>query len=186
MTRPGWRRCSSAARSCSTAGSRPSSSGSGTTSPTRSGRRACCATGPSDIEAVHRAYFEAGADVAITASYQATYEGFAAAGIGAAETTRLLRLSVELARRARDAVRPDGLVAASVGPYAVVLADGAEYTGDYGGVSAERIAAVHRPRDRGAARGRAGPARARDDPVDRRGRRAGRAARRSSPASRRG
>jgi homocysteine S-methyltransferase len=101
---------------------------------------------PADIEAVHRAYFEAGADVAITASYQATYEGFAAAGIGAGETARLLRLSVELARRARDAARPDGLVAASVGPYAVVLADGSEYTGEYGDAGAERIAAVHRPR----------------------------------------
>jgi homocysteine S-methyltransferase len=101
---------------------------------------------PADVAAVHRAYFEAGADVAITASYQATYEGFAAAGIGAGETTRLLRLSVELARRARDEVRPDGLVAASVGPYAVVLADRSEYTGEYGDVSAERLAAVHRPR----------------------------------------
>jgi homocysteine S-methyltransferase len=101
---------------------------------------------PEDIEAVHRAYFEAGADVAVTASYQATYEGFAAAGIDREETTRLLRLSVALARGARDAVRPAGLVAASVGPYAVVLANGAEYTGDYGGVSAERLAAVHRPR----------------------------------------
>jgi homocysteine S-methyltransferase len=101
---------------------------------------------PEEVEAVHRAYFEAGADVAITASYQATYEGFAAAGIDREETTRLLRLSVELARRARDAVRPDGLVAASVGPYGVVLADGSEYTGDYGDAGAERIAAVHRPR----------------------------------------
>ena len=101
---------------------------------------------PEDIAAVHRAYFEAGADVAITASYQATYEGFAAAGIGAEETTRLLRLSVELARAARDAVRPDGLVAASVGPYAVVLADRSEYTGEYGDVTAEQLAAVHRPR----------------------------------------
>jgi homocysteine S-methyltransferase len=101
---------------------------------------------PADIEAVHRAYFEAGADVAITASYQASYEGFAAAGIGAEETSRLLRLSVELAQRARDAVRPDGLVAASVGPYAAVLADGSEYTGDYGGVTTERLASVHRPR----------------------------------------
>jgi homocysteine S-methyltransferase len=101
---------------------------------------------PDEIEAVHRAYFEAGADVAITASYQATFEGFAAAGIGSDETARLLRLSVELARRARDAARPDGLVAASVGPYAVVLADRSEYTGDYPGASAERIAAVQRPR----------------------------------------
>ncbi len=101
---------------------------------------------PGDIEAVHRAYFEAGADVATTASYQATFEGFAAAGIGRAEAARLMRASVELARRARDATRPGGLVAASLGPYGVVLADGSEYTGDYGGATAERIAAVHRPR----------------------------------------
>jgi homocysteine S-methyltransferase len=101
---------------------------------------------PDDIEAVHRAYFEAGADVAITASYQASFEGFADAGVGRAETARLLRLSVQLARRARDAVRPDGLVAASVGPYGVVLADGSEYTGDYTGVADEQLAAVHRPR----------------------------------------
>ena len=40
---------------------------------------------PSDIEAVHRAYFEAGADVATTASYQATFEGFAGSGVGRAE-----------------------------------------------------------------------------------------------------
>jgi homocysteine S-methyltransferase len=43
-------------------------------------------------------------------------------------------------------VRPDGLVAASVGPYAVVLADRSEYTGEYGDVTAEQLAAVHRPR----------------------------------------
>ncbi len=101
---------------------------------------------PEDIEAVHRAYFEAGADVAISASYHATYEGFAAAGIGREETGRLLRLSVELARRARDAVRPDGLVAASVGPYAVLLGGGAEYTGAYGDVTVAELAAVQRPR----------------------------------------
>jgi S-methylmethionine-dependent homocysteine/selenocysteine methylase len=101
---------------------------------------------PEDIEAVHRAYYAAGADVAITATYQASFEGFARAGAGREETARLLRLGVELARRARDAVRPDGLVAASVGPYGVVLADGSEYTGDYGGVRPAQLAAVHRPR----------------------------------------
>jgi homocysteine S-methyltransferase len=95
---------------------------------------------PDDIEAVHRAFFEAGADVAITASYQATFEALGA------DAEPLLQLSVELARRARDAVRPDGLVAASVGPYAVVLADRSEYTGDYRGAGPEEIAAVQRPR----------------------------------------
>jgi homocysteine S-methyltransferase len=95
---------------------------------------------PEDIEAIHRAFFEAGADVAITASYQATFEGLGE------DTEPLMHLSVELARRARDAVRPDGLVAASVGPYAVLLADRSEYTGDYRGAPAERIAAFQRPR----------------------------------------
>ena len=101
---------------------------------------------PDTVEAVHRAYFEAGADVAITASYQASFEGFAAAGAGREEAAALLRTSVELARRARDAVRPDGLVAASVGPYAVVLADGSEYRGYDADVTEARIAEVHRPR----------------------------------------
>jgi homocysteine S-methyltransferase len=101
---------------------------------------------PADIEAVHRAYFEAGADVAITASYHATYEGFAAAGIVREEATRLLALSVALARRARDAVRPDALVAASVGPYGVKFANGTEYTGDYRMVADGQFAELHRPR----------------------------------------
>jgi homocysteine S-methyltransferase len=101
---------------------------------------------PDAIEAAHRAFYEAGADVAITASYHATFEGFEAEGIGRAETARLLRLSVELAQRARDAVRPDGLVAASVGPYGVLFANGTEYTGDYRGVADPDFTTLHRPR----------------------------------------
>ena len=42
-----------------------------------------------------------------------------------------MRLSVALAGRARDEHRPDGWVAASVGPYGAYLADGSEYRGDY-------------------------------------------------------
>src|SRR5215208_7820543 len=101
---------------------------------------------PEEIEAVHRAYFEAGADVAITASYQASFERFAEIGVDRAATRELLHRSIELARAARDAVRPDGLVAASLGPFGVVRADGSEYTGDYGSASGARIAAVHRSR----------------------------------------
>lgn len=56
-----------------------------------------------------------------------------------------MRRSVELARRARDEHRPDGWVAASVGPYGAFLADGSEYRGDYDlGVAALRE--FHRPR----------------------------------------
>ena len=51
-------------------------------------------TDPAAIEAVHLAYFRAGAQVATTASYQASIEGFAAAGLERAEALRLIALSV--------------------------------------------------------------------------------------------
>ncbi|WP_330234105.1 homocysteine S-methyltransferase [Nocardia sp. NBC_00508] len=102
---------------------------------------------PGAIEAVHAAYFQAGADIATTASYQASFEGFAARGLSRAESTRLLRRSVALARAAR-AAWTDGRrrwVAASVGPYGAALADGSEYRGRYGRSVAE-LRAWHRPR----------------------------------------
>ncbi|MEU6122767.1 homocysteine S-methyltransferase [Streptomyces sp. NPDC047123] len=101
--------------------------------------------GPAAIEAAHRAYYEAGAEVAITASYQATYEGFARVGIDAARTRDLLRLSVELARNAGAGVGREVWVAASAGPYGAMLADGAEYRGRYG-LSVAELERFHRPR----------------------------------------
>ncbi len=83
---------------------------------------------PDAIRAVHEAYFEAGADVAISASYQATFEGLAGRGIARDEAAKLMRRSVELAR---EAAGGDRVVAASVGPYGAMLGNGAEYTGDY-------------------------------------------------------
>ncbi len=93
---------------------------------------------PGAIEAVHRAYFEAGAQVATTASYQATVPGFEAAGLDRTTALDAIRMSVALARRARDAYAATSgadpaslLVAGSVGPYGAMLADGSEYRGDY-------------------------------------------------------
>ncbi|MBN0044667.1 homocysteine S-methyltransferase [Streptomyces actuosus] len=105
---------------------------------------------PEAIVAAHLAYFSAGADVAITAGYQATFEGFARRGIGRAEAARLLALAVELAReavrQARDAGAPRPLwVAASAGPYGAMLADGSEYRGRYG-LSVRELERFHRPR----------------------------------------
>src|SRR5579884_482415 len=109
---------------------------------------------PEMIKVVHAAYFAAGADCAITASYQATFQGFARRGLSEAEAADLMRLSVRLAVEARDefwadpanrAGRPRPLVAASIGPYGAYLADGSEYRGDYG-LSEEELCAFHRPR----------------------------------------
>jgi homocysteine S-methyltransferase len=106
-------------------------------------------TAPEIIEQLHYDYFAAGADCATTASYQASYEGFAGIGLNEAETTRLLRLSVELARSARSRYlrdhpedRRELFVAASVGPYGAILHDGSEYRGDYG-LSAAQLVAFH-------------------------------------------
>lgn len=106
---------------------------------------------PDEILAAHTAYVRAGADVLTTSGYQASFEGFAHRGIGRAEAAGLLRRSVALARRAARA-RPDVKVAASVGPYGAVLADGSEYRGRYGKSVAE-LTAYHRPRIEAAAEG---------------------------------
>lgn len=110
------------------------------------------ADAPEAIAAVHLDYFEAGADIAITASYQASYEGFAARGLSADETNRLLQRSVALARAARDTFHqrhPDSprrlRVAASIGPYGATLHDGSEYRGDYT-LDEGALADFHRPR----------------------------------------
>lgn len=104
---------------------------------------------PAEIVAVHRAYFEAGADVATTASYQASIPGLVAAGLSAEAAAGAIRSSVLRAREAADAVTAgtgrELLVAASVGPYGATLADGSEYRGRYG-VSAATLRDFHAPR----------------------------------------
>ena len=84
---------------------------------------------PGEVVAAHRAFVEAGAQVLTTASYQASFEGLAAAGVDADGARALLRRSVELAREA--AGDQPVWVAASVGPYGAARADGSEYTGSY-------------------------------------------------------
>jgi len=103
---------------------------------------------PEQVRDVHLAFFRAGAVIATSASYQASFEGFARAGLGRREAAGLMRRSVGLARAARDGMAGDGRarwVAASVGPYGAVLADGSEYRGRYG-LSVRELAAWHRPR----------------------------------------
>ena len=107
---------------------------------------------PTAIEQVHTEYFLAGADIAITASYQASYEGFAKRGLSAEQTNVLLQRSVQLAQSARSRVLRDQpgmmrdlLVAASVGPYGATRHDGSEYRGDYG-IDERALVDFHRQR----------------------------------------
>jgi len=109
---------------------------------------------PEMIRQLHLDYFMAGADCAITASYQATIEGFMKRGFTENEAVKLIQKAVQLAVEARDEFwnneanrsnRPRPFVAASVGPYGAFLADGSEYRGNYGLTEAE-LMAFHRPR----------------------------------------
>ncbi len=109
---------------------------------------------PGLIQAVHYDYFRAGADVATTATYQATFEGFERRGMDRAAAARLLQGAVGLALSARDEFwevpenrvgRQRPLVAASVGPYGAMRADGSEYRGHYA-ISDRELREFHRPR----------------------------------------
>ncbi|MEU7278195.1 homocysteine S-methyltransferase [Streptomyces sp. NPDC045431] len=105
---------------------------------------------PEAIVEAHRAYYAAGADVVITSSYQATFEGFARRGIDHDRAAELLALSVELGREAarRAEARNPGRalwVAASAGPYGAMRADGSEYRGRYG-LGVDELERFHRPR----------------------------------------
>ena len=171
------RRCSpTAASSSSTAASRRSWRPLGHDLADRLWSARLLADEPEAIVEAHLAYFRAGARVAITASYQATFEGFAARGLGHDAAAALMRRSVELAGEARALFRAEAapadpgplLVAASVGPYGAYLADGSEYRGDV--PSRARGASRLPPRTAPGPLGRrAGPARLRDDPGPGRG-----------------
>ncbi|XP_016433249.2 homocysteine S-methyltransferase 2 isoform X2 [Nicotiana tabacum] len=111
----------------------------------------CVISSPHLIRRVHLDYLEAGANIIISASYQATLQGFEAKGISKEEGEALLKRSVEIACEARNIYNDRAaksswddldnesnlkhkpiLVAASVGSYGAYLADGSEYSGIYG------------------------------------------------------
>ncbi|HEJ7887821.1 TPA: homocysteine S-methyltransferase [Serratia liquefaciens] len=111
---------------------------------------------PELIYQVHLDYFNAGAQCAITASYQATPQGFLRRGLDHEQSLALIAKSVHLAQQARSdflAQHPQAtplLIAGSVGPYGAYLADGSEYRGDYA-LPQEEMIAFHRPRIRALA-----------------------------------
>lgn len=101
------------------------------------------------IRDVHRDFYLAGADVAITASYQASVLGLHEhLDIDADQAKATMRDSVSLAIEARGLtdLSRELYVAGSVGPYGAYLSNGAEYTGDYGDVAEDQLRDFHRDR----------------------------------------
>lgn len=120
----------------------------------------CLITDPHLIKQVHLEYLEAGAEVLVTSSYQATLPGFRSRGLSLKEGESLLQKSVKLACEARDSFWENvqncetldkkynrALVAASIGSYGAYLADGSEYSGDYGpDMTLDKLKDFHRRR----------------------------------------
>ena len=117
---------------------------------------------PSLIKQTHLDYYRAGAQVAITASYQASLAGLSKhLHLSEEQGKDVVRKSVQLAQEARDEwveestaglsavetaqARDRLFVAGSVGPYGAFLSDGSEYRGDYH-LSKEDMKAFHRGR----------------------------------------
>lgn len=110
---------------------------------------------PEQIQEIHMAYLLAGANCLISASYQASIEGFMAEGLSRKKAEFLIKNTVTIAQDARDAFLesrqhfhdPDltPLIAASIGPYGAYLADGSEYRGRYA-VSSAALRSFHQSR----------------------------------------
>ena len=100
---------------------------------------------PDAIAQVHQDYVDAGGRVIITASYQASRQGFMATGMSQDQADDLMRLSITLAQDVASTASEKVWVAASVGPYGAVLGGGQEYVGNYGVAHADLVA-FHRER----------------------------------------
>ncbi|MSY52854.1 MAG: homocysteine S-methyltransferase, partial [Actinobacteria bacterium] len=100
---------------------------------------------PDAIAQVHQDYVDAGGRVIITASYQASRQGFMATGMSQDQADDLMRLSITLAQDVARTASEKVWVAASVGPYGAVLGGGQEYVGNYGVAHADLVA-FHRER----------------------------------------
>ena len=95
---------------------------------------------PEGVVAAHRSFVEAGAEVVISASYQASVGGFVQAGCSPQRARQLLASTTDLVRQAGAPI-----VAASIGPFGATLGDGSEYHGRYA-ASWQQIRQFHRER----------------------------------------
>jgi homocysteine S-methyltransferase len=110
---------------------------------------------PAKVKAVHTQYFEAGADFSTCGSYQASVPGFMKKGFTEERSRELIRESMRLLKEAEEeylaehpARAAELFVGGSCGPYGAYLANGAEYTGDYGHSKEDRESIRHFHKER--------------------------------------
>lgn len=93
---------------------------------------------PSAVVQSHLDFLEAGAEIILTNTYQASVEGYTEhLKLDRAQSVDLIKSTVQLAHVARDkflathASQSPPRIFASIGPYGAHLHDGSEYTGSY-------------------------------------------------------
>lgn len=101
-------------------------------------------TSPSTIKSIHESYIKNGAQLIQTSTYQTSERGLNDSEFNVSFSDALKR-SIDLAYEAKGG-RDDVWLVGSVGPYGASLANGAEYTGDYGNISDEGLINFHTER----------------------------------------
>lgn len=101
-------------------------------------------TSPQLIQQIHESYIERGARLIQTSTYQ-TSEGNIQKYFPDEDYSQVVQKSVDLATAAKNG-RTDVFIAGSIGPYGASLANGAEYTGEYQGITDAGLVAFHEKR----------------------------------------
>jgi len=111
------------------------------------------ATNPEAVTQTHLDFLNAGSDIILTNTYQASVEGYTKyLNLNEAESLELMESTVQLAHKAKAQYLKENptenpKIAASIGPYGAHLHDGSEYTGSYAdNTSPEKIKEWHRRR----------------------------------------
>ena len=104
---------------------------------------------PSTLKQVHSAFVSAGADIILTATYQASFDGFLRTHVNAvrierAEAEQHMLSAVSVARSAFGS--KNGLVALSLGAYGATMVPSTEYSGEYGPMTDTDLESFHRDR----------------------------------------
>lgn len=97
-------------------------------------------TDPATLLQAQTAFAEAGADIILSATYQASFEGFTRSGVGAKDAETAMRKGVSIARESFDgrasvlgkgSEGERGMVALSLGAYGATMVPSQEYSGKY-------------------------------------------------------
>lgn len=95
---------------------------------------------PTKIQQAHADFTQAGADILLTSTYQASYATFSAIGLSESDIDTLIADAVYQVKQATTA---EQVIVGSLGPYGAYLSDGSEYTGTYHISSADYVTFHH-------------------------------------------